>query len=107
MLSFFKYPYSKIACPYSGVMETYLDYAAFRGNMDIFKHIYYLSTLCKRPRKVQKNSDKSKLLKNTKGRSPDFFAKGAFKQKVLEFMQQNQKDNAKKWIVILQNSIKN
>ena len=93
MLSPLKYcyfhTYLEIAYTNTGVMETYLDYAAFRGNMDIFKHIYYLSTQCKRPRKVQKYSDKSKLLKNTKGRSPDFFAKGAFKQKILEFMQQN------------------
>ena len=72
-----------------GVMETYLDYAAFRGNMEIFKHIYYLSNQCRRPRKVHKTSKNLRLLKNSRGRTPDFFAKGAFKQKILRFMEKN------------------
>ena len=80
---------------FKGVMETYLDYAAYRGDMEIFKHIFYLSTQCRRPRKVQQNSKKFKLLKNSKDRSPDYFANGAFKQKILEFMQQNQQDAMK------------
>ena len=72
------------------IMETYIDFAAHRGDMKIFKHIYDLSTKGRWPRKVKRISGLSKILKNSNGRTPDYFAKGAFKRKIIAFMHQNQ-----------------
>ena len=71
------------------IMETYLDFAAHRGDIEIFKHIYNLSTKGRWPRKTQKSIKSLKLLKNSKGRTPDYFANGAFKQEILKFIQKN------------------
>ena len=72
------------------VMESYCDFAAHRGDMEIFKHIYDLSARGRWPRKTKRISGFLKVPKNTKGRTPDYFAKGAFKQKIIAFMHQNQ-----------------
>ena len=71
------------------IMETYLDFAAHRGDIEIFKHIYNLSTKGRWPRKTRKSIKSFKLLKNSKGRTPDYFANGAFKQEILKFIQKN------------------
>ena len=69
------------------IMETYLDFAAHRGDIEIFKHIYNLSTKGRWPRKTRKSIKSFKLLKNSKGRTPDYFANGAFKQEILKLIQ--------------------